>query len=118
MTWLGSRLFLSVSPPLLVKSVAMNDQILDRLEQLERSVRRWRLATLVFAVLLVCSIAAGGTVNLMLMLEMPAQRELMMQAEEERDRAAVERAHAEKVRQQAEEGRREMEAAKNDGNPP
>jgi hypothetical protein len=86
---------------------------------LERRVRFWRLVSFVIALLLVASVAIGGTVNLLLLLEMPTQRELMMRAEEERDRAQVERAIALQVQQRAEQVRREMEAAKKNGaNPP
>jgi len=85
---------------------------------LERRVRFWKLLSFVLAVLLVASVAVGGTVNVLLMLEMPTQRELLMRLEDERDRAEAERAHAEKIRQQAEQVRREMEAAKKNGDPP
>ena len=83
----------------------------DHIDQLRRRIRRWQLISLVLGIMLVCSVVVGGTVNLLLMLEMPGQRELMMRAEEERDRAEVERAHAEKVR-------REFEAKKNGENGP
>jgi hypothetical protein len=92
---------------------------MDDRTTLERRVHFWRLVSFVLASLLVASVAIGGTVNLMLLLEMPAQREMMIRVEELRDRAAVDRAHAEKALQQAEVVRREMEAAKkNGGNPP
>jgi hypothetical protein len=92
---------------------------MDDRTTLERSVRFWRLVSFGLAVHLVASVAIGGTVNLMLLLETPTQRELMMRAEEERDRAEVERANALQVLQKAEQLKREMEAAKkNNGNPP
>jgi hypothetical protein len=63
------------------------------IEGLKRRLRRWRLATFVLAVLLVCSIAVGATMNLLLMLELPLREEIMV----ERDRAEVERHKAEQA---------------------
>jgi hypothetical protein len=105
----------------------MNEQqpLLDRIRQLERTVLRWRLATFVLAILLVCSIAIGGTMSLMTMLQLPDRREMLMIREEERAmreqaeaarREALAAAEREKqARQQAEQALREAEAARKQG---
>jgi len=82
----------------------------ERIEQLERRVRRWRLVSFVLAVLLVCALAVGGTFVVVLMVQAPDRRE--MQLLMERERAMRERAEqAERMRQQTE---RQLEAARKD----
>jgi hypothetical protein len=85
----------------------MNEH-LDRIDALQRSVRRWRLATFVLALLLVCSIAVGGTMNLLLMLELPQREEIMM----ERERAEADRHTAEQALQEARAAREQERQAR------
>jgi hypothetical protein len=90
----------------------MNEAVLaSRVEQLERSVRRWRLATLVFAVLFLCTLATGGTLVTMLMIQLPEQQHMEVLMMQERDA----RQQAEAARQDAEEARRRLEVAKKNG---
>jgi hypothetical protein len=38
----------------------MNEPLLERITQLERSVKRWRLVSMVLTLLLICAVAIGG----------------------------------------------------------
>jgi hypothetical protein len=76
------------------------------IECLKRRVRRWRLATFVLCVLLVCSTAVGITMNLLLMLDLPRREEIMRERERAEDalREAVEAREQERhARQRAEQ---------------
>ena len=46
----------------------MNEQLLERVRQMERSVRRWRLACFALVILVVSLLAVGGTFGTILML--------------------------------------------------
>jgi hypothetical protein len=94
-----------------------NEQLVERLR---RSVRRWRRATLVLGLLLSCSLATGGTVIALLMVDLPEQREMHQNLDFERHaRRAAEQAQrkAEDAKLEAEEARRQLqrqlEAARN-----
>jgi hypothetical protein len=88
----------------------MTEQLLNRIEDIERRLCRWRLATFVLALLLISSVVVGGTVNVMLMLELPRREEIMMERmRAEEARAAMEQER--QARQQAEQA----EAAKKNG---
>ncbi len=91
----------------------MNEAVLaSRIERLERSVPRWRLATFVFAVLFFSSLATGGTLVTMLMVHLPQQEDmevLMMQERDARQEAEVARQAAEIARLDAEEARRRLQ---------
>jgi hypothetical protein len=97
----------------------MNEAVLERLT---RSVRRWRLATLVLGVLLLCTLATGGTLVAMLMFQLSGQRhmDLILFAEQQARRQAEQaQQHAEAARLDAEEAmrrlQRELEAARKNG---
>src|SRR5438045_3177902 len=86
----------------------MNEHFFERIRVLERSVRRWRLATFALVLLLISFLAIGATVGLvMLGLQLPDRRGMM-----ERERAEMERARAEEAFQRAEQARREADAAR------
>jgi hypothetical protein len=85
----------------------MNEHVLERIRDLERSVRRWRLACLAMAFIIVSLIAIGGTVGIMAMIDSPSQRQVLMlqmqeiQAREQAERAlAAERAARQQLEQQ------------------
>jgi hypothetical protein len=83
----------------------MQEPILDRIYQLERSVQRWRLACLALAIVVVSLLAIGGTFGTMILLQQPNIREIeMLRMEAHAARDEAERAmHAERVaRQEAE----------------
>ena len=86
----------------------MTDHLLNRIEHLEKGLRRWRLATFVLGLLLICSIAVGGTMNLLLMLELPRREEIMM----ERERAEDALREAQQAQQRAEQAVRDIQNAK------
>jgi hypothetical protein len=92
----------------------MHEPLLERIDQLERSVRRWRLACFALAVLVVSLLAIGGTFGTLMMLELPDIEDnmrLRAVAADERAQADAMRAQAEMQRQQAEAARRQAEAA-------
>jgi hypothetical protein len=65
--------------------------------------------SLVLGILLVCTLATGGTVVTMLMLQLPERQEMdmmMMREQEARNQADVARQEAEVARQEAEAARR------------
>jgi hypothetical protein len=86
----------------------MNEQYTDRNSLLERSVRRWRLVSFILAVLLICSVAIGGTFVAVLLMQLPHQNEMQMLLLREQDS----RRQAEQAKQRAEQALREAEAAK------
>jgi hypothetical protein len=79
----------------------MHEPLLDRIRQLERSLRRWRLACFALGLIIVSLLATGGTFGLILVLAASDRDELWMEAAEARDRA-------EQARQAAEAARQEM----------
>jgi hypothetical protein len=79
----------------------MNEFLLQRIEKLERSVRRWRLATIALGILLACSLACGGTFTSVLVLQLEERDEIERNA----------RMQAEAAQQQADEVLRQVEAA-------
>jgi hypothetical protein len=85
----------------------MNEPLLDRIAALERSVRRWRVVSFCLALLLLCSLAIGGT-TLGLMMNLPGQFDFLMPWA--RERAA--REEAEMARQEAIQAMHEAEAAR------
>jgi hypothetical protein len=99
----------------------MHEQVLERLERAERAVRRWRLLSFALGVLLLCSLATGGTLVAMLMMQLPERDEmdhLMMRELEARNQADVARQEAEVARQEAEAARQRLEAARRNGEMP
>jgi hypothetical protein len=98
----------------------MNEAVLaGRIEKLERSNRRWRLATFILGVLFLCSLATGGTFVALLMKALPEQRQMeeVVRFEQHARRAAEQaQRQAESAKIDAEEARRrlqrELEAAK------
>jgi len=99
----------------------MHEPLLERISQLERSLRRWRLACFALAILVVSLLAIGGTFGVLMLLQLPDIRMLEMQrAEMEAERAHGEARHmqSEAMRQQSEQAlqaertaRRQAEAA-------
>ncbi len=69
----------------------MSEFFLERIERLERSVRRWRLVSVALGILLACSVACGGTFTTVLLMSHADQRareeEAMMRVEEAREQA-------------------------------
>jgi hypothetical protein len=96
----------------------MSEFFLQRIEKLERSVRRWRLVSVVLAILLTCSLACGGTFTTVLLMHRPHQRQVNILELEMGERDRVEQAmqearmQADLAREQAEQALREAEAAK------
>jgi hypothetical protein len=87
----------------------------ERIEYLERSVRRWRLVSVALAILLACSLACGGTFTTLLLMHLPDLREMEMLRQQqlvEREQAEEARMQAERARQRAEQTLREAENAK------
>src|SRR5207253_2316181 len=80
----------------------------DEFENLRRSVRRWRLVSFALAILLVSFLAIGGTVGLMVLMQLPDQQELEVLRDHER--AAREQAQA--AQQRAEEALQQVDAAR------
>ena len=91
----------------------MNEAVLaGRIEKLERSNRRWRLAAFILGVLLLCSLATGGTLVTMLMIQLPEQRQMQQVVLfEQQARRAAEAAQrqAEAAKLDAEEARRQLQ---------
>lgn len=93
----------------------MHEPLLERIEQLERSVRRWRLACFALAIVVVSMMAIGGTFGALLLPMLPARAEMdMLRAEvaQERAQAQAEREQAQVARRQAEEAQRAARAAR------
>jgi hypothetical protein len=90
----------------------MNDQLLERIRDLERTVRRWRLACLALVLFIVSLIAIGGTVGIMVMIDLPSRNELQMQEMQARRQAeralAAERAARQQLEQQKQQAQREQ----------
>jgi hypothetical protein len=80
----------------------------ERIEQLERSVKRWRLVSLVLALLLICAVAIGGIFAVVPATH--ARGEFWLWLPWVRERAA--REDAMRARLQAEKALQELEAAK------
>jgi hypothetical protein len=99
------------------KEPAMHEPLLERIRQLETSLRRWRLACIASLIVVVSLVAIGGTFGVMMLLQLPDRREMMMRADAERERALAEQAmHAERVaRQQAEQALKAERAAHQQG---
>ena len=78
----------------------------NRRQRQSRGVRvhwgpdRWRLYGLAVTILLLCSLAVGGTFTTVLLLQMPRQQEMQMPLLREQD-----------ARRQAQEAQRQAEAA-------
>src|ERR1700683_4970570 len=70
----------------------MHEPLLERIRQLEQSVRRWRLACLALLIVVVSLVAIGGTFGVILALQVPDRRQMEM-----------ERADAELARDQAQQ---------------
>jgi hypothetical protein len=91
----------------------------ERVERLERSVRRWRLATFMLGILLLCTLATGGTIIAMLMSQLSGQRHMdliLLSEQNARRQAELAQQKAESARLDAEEAsrqlHRQLEAAK------
>ena len=94
----------------------MHEPLLDQIRQLERSVRRWRLACLALLLVLVSLLAIGGTFGTMILLEQPEIERLRMEAHMARDEAdramraeQVARQHAERALQAERAARQQIE---------
>jgi hypothetical protein len=71
----------------------MHEPLLERIRQLEKSVRRWRLSCLALVLVVVSLVAIGGTFGVILMLQVPARREMeMLRMDAERARAEAQQA--------------------------
>jgi type II secretory pathway pseudopilin PulG len=95
----------------------MHEPLLDRIRELERAVRRWRLVSFALALVVVSLLAIGGTFGLVLVLRASNRDELhLLRAQEQAARVQAEEAlrAAEVARQQAEQARRKGGGA----NPP
>ena len=80
----------------------MNESVLaGQVERLARSVRRWRLATFILGVLLLCSLAIGGTFVTMLIVRLPERPDIQQVL-----------LHEQQARRQAEQAQREAEVAR------
>ena len=69
----------------------------EREQELERSVRRWRLVSFCLAFLLICALAIGGTTVCLVLVGSPDQEGFMMPWTRQRimrDRAMLERLEA------------------------
>jgi hypothetical protein len=83
----------------------MNEALLERNRQLQRSLRRWRLACLALAIVVVSLVAIGGTFGTFILLRLPDFDEIeMLQAERSRERD-----HAHKALQAEQAAREETE---------
>jgi hypothetical protein len=91
----------------------MHEPLLERIRQLERSVRRWRLACLALVIIVISLLAIGGTFGLVLLSAIPDRREVMvLRAEAEAQRARAEEAmQAERAARQAAERAMQAERA-------
>jgi hypothetical protein len=77
----------------------MDEPLLKRVRDLERSVRRWQRACFALAIVVVSLLAIGSTVGVMVLLEMPSIEEL----ETLRAREQQARDEALRARQQGEQ---------------
>ncbi len=84
----------------------MHEPLLQRIDQLERSVRRWRLVCFALAIIVVSLLAIGGTFGTLMMLELPARRDggAAGGGPGASAQAQAERAQAEAAHRQAEGG--------------
>lgn len=87
----------------------MHEPLLDRIAQLERSVRRWRLACFALAIIVVSMLAIGGTFGTLILIDLPPAR-AEMQMLRAQEQAA--RAQAEAAQRQAEEALHQERAAR------
>jgi hypothetical protein len=84
-----------------------NEALVERNRQLERSVKRWRLVSLVLALLLICAVAIGGIVTAIPRSQEPGgvwlwlpwirAREAELRAREAADQARLEAVRAEQA---------------------
>jgi hypothetical protein len=71
----------------------MHEPLLERIRQLETSVRRWRLACLALLIVVASLVAIGGTFGVILALQIPERRHMEMQrADAELNRAQAQQA--------------------------
>jgi hypothetical protein len=94
-----------------VTIATMAEQLLNRIADLQRRLRRWRLTALALALLLISVIAVGGTMAL-LIRALPDQRELKVREDDERARRMRERINAEQESRQPVQAKRELERVK------
>jgi hypothetical protein len=96
----------------------MNEPLLERIQDLERAVQRWKLITLAFLFLLISATAIGGTFGVILTLGQNGLRdarlmEAEMMAREQADRARqaemAARKQAEQALQEAERARQQAQ---------
>ncbi len=85
----------------------MHEPLLERIRQLERSVRLWRLVSLALLILFASAAAVSGTFGVVLLLH---DRDRML-LEEARVEAEQERAHAMRAQAEAEAARARALAA-------
>jgi hypothetical protein len=75
----------------------MHEPSLERIRDLERAVRRWRLACLALTLVVVSLLAIGGTFGVVLMLDGSNRREIEMAL----DREQAARAQADEAMREA-----------------
>jgi hypothetical protein len=95
----------------------MNEPLLDRIAALERSVRRWRRVSLCLALLLLCSLAIGGTTVGLMMANLPGRFDFLMPWARERaarEAAEIARQEAIQAMQDAEAARKQAQDARNE----
>ena len=92
----------------------MNEPLLERIQDLERAVQRWKLISLALLFLLISATAISGTFGVILMLGQNALRDArLMEAEMmARDRAEQARQAEMMAREQAEQARQAAEHAR------
>ncbi len=92
----------------------MNEPLLERIQDLERAVQRWKLISLALLFLLISGTAISGTFGVILMLSQDGLRDARLIEAEMMAREQTEQArHAEMVaRQQAEQALQEAERAR------
>jgi hypothetical protein len=90
------------------KGAAMHEPLLQRIEQLERSMRRWRLVCFALGIIVVSLLAIGGTFGALLLPLLPVRAEMEML----RAQVVAERAQAEVARQRAEDALRAERVAR------
>jgi hypothetical protein len=89
----------------------MHEPLLDRIRQLERAVRRWKLVCVALFLAVLGFMAISGTFGIVLLLREADLRDVRMQAVEEEEVARLEAVRA----QQVEAARKQLDQAKKGG---
>jgi hypothetical protein len=87
------------------KEADVHEPLLDRIRELERAVRRWKLVSFALALMVVSLLAIGGTFGLILVLRASDQAEIEVLMDQE----MMARQRAEQAAQDLQEMRRQLE---------